>query len=181
MNTDIEIQEVKNIDQDFCHKLAGKYLTFTLEKEEYAIEILKVNQIIRLQEITAIPRTPSFIRGVINLRGMIIPIIDLRNKFSMSEHTDTERTCIVVIQLDLSDKKINMGIVIDEVREVLEIPAIDIAKTPDFGTGIDTQFILGIAKTGKNVKILLDISQVLSFGDLELFSDLANKDKNDNQ
>jgi purine-binding chemotaxis protein CheW len=172
------VEKQNCLDEEIGLQLAGKYLTFTLDKEEYAIEILKVNQIIRLQEITAIPRTPSFIRGVINLRGMIIPIIDLRKKFQMSDHTDTERSCIVVIQLDQDGKKINMGIVIDEVREVLEIPAGDIEKTPEFGAGIDTQFIMGIAKTGKNVKMMLDISKVLTSSEIKDLSNLSNKDEN---
>lgn len=153
-------------------RLTGKYLTFTLNNEEYAIEILKVNQIIRLQEITAIPKTPSFIRGVINLRGMIIPIIDLRRKFEMADHTDTDRTCIVVIQIEQNGKSVNMGIVIDEVREVLEIPAADIEETPEFGTGIDTEYIMGIAKTGRNIKIMLDISKVLTTSEIATVAEI---------
>lgn len=113
---------------DIGLRLSGKYLTFALNNEEYGIEILKVNQIIRLQEITTIPRTPQFVRGVINLRGMIIPIIDLRRKFAMTDHADTERTCIVVINLEQEKKHIQMGIVIDEVREVLEIPHLTLKK-----------------------------------------------------
>jgi purine-binding chemotaxis protein CheW len=143
-------------------QLAGKYLTFALNNEEYGIEILKVNQIIRLQEITTIPRTPPFVRGVINLRGMIIPIIDLRRKFAMTDHADTERSCIVVINLEQDNKHVQMGIVIDEVREVLEIPPADIEETPRFGSGIDTAFIMGMAKTGKSVKMLIDICKVLT-------------------
>jgi purine-binding chemotaxis protein CheW len=172
------IEKENCIDQKIGEQLAGKYLTFALDKEEYAIEILKVNQIIRLQQITAIPRTPSFVRGVINLRGMIIPIIDLRKKFEMNEHADTERSCIVVIQLEQDGKKINMGIIIDEVREVLEIPADDIEKTPEFGAGIDTQFIIGMAKTGNNVKMMLDISKVLTTSEIKDLSILSNKDEN---
>jgi len=156
-------------------KLAGKYLIFALDKEEYAIEILKVNQIIRLQLITAIPCTPLFVRGVINLRGMIIPIIDLRKKFSMSDRPDTERTCIVVIQLDKHDMKINIGVVIDEVREVLEIDAADIESTPEFGIGINTEFITGIAKTGKSVKMILDISRVLTTSEIGTLTAISEK------
>jgi purine-binding chemotaxis protein CheW len=156
-------------------KLAGKYLIFALDKEEYAIEILKVNQIIRLQLITTIPCTPPFVRGVINLRGMIIPIIDLRKKFSMSDHPDTERTCIVVIQLDKNSIKINIGVVIDEVREVLEIAAADIESTPEFGIGINTEFITGIAKTGKSVKMILDISKVLTTSEVGELTALSNR------
>lgn len=173
MPTNVVHQETAGSNiTDIGLQLAGKYLTFALDNEEYAIEILKVNQIIRLQEITAIPRTPSFVRGVINLRGMIIPIIDLRNKFEMSNHADTERTCIVVIQLEMSNKNVNMGIVIDEVREVLEIPASDIEETPEFGAGINTEFIMGIARTGKKVKILLDISRVLTSDELKTITSL---------
>jgi purine-binding chemotaxis protein CheW len=163
----------KENGSDIGLRLAGKYLTFALDKEEYAIEILKVNQIIRLQEITSIPRTPAFVRGVINLRGMIIPIIDLRRKFAMTDRDDTERTCIVVIQIEQNEKRINMGVVIDEVREVLEIRAGDIEETPEFGAGIDTQFLMGIAKTGKSVKMLLDISKVLTASDLNIIASAA--------
>lgn len=159
-------------------ELAGKYLTFTLDKEEYAIEILKVNQVIRMQEITTIPRVPSFVRGVINLRGMIIPIIDMRKKFAMADHADTERSCIVVIQLGQDGKTVNMGIVIDEVREVLEIPAGDIEETPSFGAGIDTEFIMGIAKTGKTVKMMLNIGKVLTSSEIQAIAGLSKKDEN---
>jgi purine-binding chemotaxis protein CheW len=176
MNTALEKQ------QDTVHEigaqLAGKYLTFALDKEEYAIEILKVNQIIRMQEITAIPRVPSFVRGIINLRGSIIPIIDLRKKFSMTDHADTERSCIVVIQLEQDGKTVNMGIVIDEVREVLEIPSGDIEETPAFGAGIDTEFIMGIAKTGKAVKMMLDIGKVLTSSEIKAIAGLSKKDEN---
>jgi purine-binding chemotaxis protein CheW len=174
MESTMEKQE--SAGRDIGGKLAGKYLTFALDKEEYAIEILKVNQIIRLQEITAIPKTPAFIRGVINLRGMIIPIIDLRRKFAMSQHADTDRTCIVVIQLRQEERSLNMGVVIDEVREVLEIRAGDIEETPEFGAGVDTQFIMGIAKTGKNVKMMLDIAKVLTASDVTALSNLSKKD-----
>jgi len=163
---------------DIGARLAGKYLTFALDKEEYAIEILKVNQIIRMQVITAIPRVPSFVRGVINLRGMIIPIIDLRKKFAMADHADTERSCIVVIQLEQDGKTVNMGIVIDEVREVIEIPAGDIEETPTFGAGIDTEFIMGIAKTGKTVKMMLDIGKVLTSSEIKAIAGLSKKDEN---
>lgn len=156
-------------------KLAGKYLIFALGNEEYAIEILKVNQIIRLQLITAIPCTPSFVRGVINLRGMIIPIIDLRKKFSMCDHPDTERTCIVVIQLNINNSNINIGIVIDEVREVLEIASTDIEPPPEFGIDTNTEFITGIAKTGKSVKMILDISKVLTTSEIGALSEISER------
>jgi purine-binding chemotaxis protein CheW len=173
-----EPTRISGADQELGLRLAGKYLIFALDKEEYAIEILKVNQIIRLQLVTAIPCTPPFVRGVINLRGMIIPIIDLRKKFSMSEHSDTERTCIVVIQLDKNNMKMNIGIVIDEVREVLEIAAGDIEPTPEFGVGINTEFITGIAKTGKSVKMILDISKVLTSSEVGTLAALSEGEGN---
>jgi purine-binding chemotaxis protein CheW len=175
MSTVVDTSEKKS---DIGETLAGKHLTFLLDKEEFAIEILKVNQIIRLQEITFIPRTPAFVRGVINLRGMIIPIIDLRKKFGMADSADTERTCIVVIQLNQNGKKVNMGIVIDEVREVLEIRADDIEETPEFGGGIDMAFIMAIAKTGKNVKMMLDISKVLTSSEIRTLADLSGTNGN---
>jgi purine-binding chemotaxis protein CheW len=177
MNTVTEDQ--KGSDQEIGLRLTGKYLTFALDKEEYAIEILKVNQIIRLQQITSIPCTPSFVRGVINLRSMIIPIFDLRKKFAMGDHADSEKSCIVVIQLEQDLKKVNMGIVIDEVREVVEIPASDIEETPEFGAGIDTKFIIGIAKTGKTVKMMLDISKVLTSSEIKTISSLSKNDDNE--
>jgi purine-binding chemotaxis protein CheW len=117
------------------------------------------------------------VRGVINLRGMIIPIIDLRNKFDMSKHADTDRSCIVVIQLEQGNKKINMGIVIDEVREVLEIRAADIEEPPEFGAGINVDFLMGIAKTGAKVKMILDISKVLTSSEINTIADLSKKDE----
>jgi purine-binding chemotaxis protein CheW len=171
-------EEKKSAVAEFGVQFAGKYLTFALDNEEYGIEILKVNQIIRLQVITSIPCTPSFVRGVINLRGMIIPILDLLRKFMMSEHDDTERSCIVVIQLEQQGKRVNMGIVIDEVREVLEIPAGDIEEPPQFGANIDINFIVGMAITGKSVKILLDISKVLTSSEINALSDLSKMDEN---
>jgi purine-binding chemotaxis protein CheW len=170
------LNKTENNNPEIGEQLAGKYLTFLLGKEEFAIEILKVNQIIRLQEITAIPRMPAFVRGVINLRGSIIPIVDLRRKFSMSDQGDTEKSCIVVIHLEQGGKKVNMGVVIDEVREVLEIPAGDIEETPEFGAGIDTAFIMGIAKTGKTVKMMLDISRVLTTSEVMALSGIVKKE-----
>ena len=157
-------------------RLAGKYLTFRLDHEEFAIEILRVNQIIRLQEIFSIPRTPSFVRGMINLRGMIIPIIDLRKKMAMAGQADTERSCIVVIQLEQERGTVNVGIVIDEVREVIEIQAADIEETPEFGAGIDTAFIMGIAKTGRSVKILLDIGRVLTTSEIATLAGISGSE-----
>ncbi|MEN9306293.1 MAG: hypothetical protein RL173_225 [Fibrobacterota bacterium] len=141
---------------------AGKYLTFKLGSEEFGLEILKVQEIIQMQSITRVPRTPEFVRGVINLRGKVIPVVDLRLKFGMESTEDTERTCIVVVQIRSATSVVVMGTIIDEVREVLDIPEASIEDTPSFGTSIDTEFILGMGKIGQNVKILLDIDKVLS-------------------
>jgi purine-binding chemotaxis protein CheW len=148
-------------------KLAGKYLTFKLGDEEYGLEILKVQTIIQMQEVTKVPKTPHFVRGVINLRGKVIPVIDLRVKFGLETREDTDKTCIVVVQATREEQDATtMGIIIDEVNEVPQISAEDIEETPSFGSNVNTSFILGMAKLGGNVKILLDIDRVLSTSDI---------------
>ena len=147
----------------------GKYLTFTLDDEEYGIGILKVKEIIGMMEITSVPRTPQFIKGVINLRGKVIPIIDLRLKFGMGEIPYTDRTCIIVVEIDSEKGTILIGIVVDAVSEVLNIQEGEIEETPAFGTQLNTDYILGMAKTEGGVKILLNIDKVLS---IEEISDL---------
>lgn len=146
---------------------AGKYLTFRLAAEEYGLEILKVQEIIQMQAITRIPRTPEFVRGVINLRGKVIPVVDLRRKFGLDHIDDTERTCIIVVQIRAQDHLMIMGVIIDEVREVLDIPEASIEDAPAFGASIDTEFILGMGKIGATVKILLDIDKVLSIQEIQ--------------
>jgi purine-binding chemotaxis protein CheW len=148
-------------------KLAGKYLTFRLGGEEYGLEILKVQEIIQMQPVTRVPRTPDHIRGVINLRGKVIPVVDLRKKFSLEDAHDTEKTCIIVVQITLDVLKVVMGIIIDEVMEVLDIRAENIEETPAFDASVTTEFILGMGKIGGGVKILLDIDRVLSVKELK--------------
>ena len=140
----------------------GKFLTFFLAGEEYGIEILKVHEIIGLLPITRVPRTPGFIRGVINLRGKVIPVVDLRLKFGMESVAHTDETCIIVVQAQGAE----MGIVVDKVSEVRDIAAQDIEDTPSFGTDVKTDYILGIGKSEGKVKILLDIDRVLSTQDV---------------
>lgn len=152
---------------DVGNRLAGKYLTFKLADEEYGLEILKVQEIIRMQTVTRVPRTPGYVRGVINLRGKVIPVIDLRSKFSMSIQEDTDKTCIIVVQVNRGDHHLVMGVIIDEVREVLDISAESIEDTPSFGASINTEFILGIGKVGETVKMLLDIDKVLTASEVE--------------
>ena len=139
----------------------GKYLTFSLAMEEYGIGILKIKEIIGMMQITTVPRTPSFVKGVINLRGKVIPVVDLRLKFWMEEIGYTERTCIIVVEISVGTGSIQMGIVVDSVSEVLNIKAADMEETPAFGSKLDTDYIMGMAKMNGGVKILLDINKVL--------------------
>ncbi len=140
----------------------GKYLTFSLDGEEYGIGILKVKEIIGMITITPVPKTPDHIKGVVNLRGKVIPVIGLRLKFGINAADYTERTCIIVVEITANSKKIAMGLIVDSVSEVLNIKEGEIEDTPNFGTRLDTEFILGMAKTGGGVKILLDIDKVIS-------------------
>lgn len=142
---------------------AGKYLTFSLEKEEYGIGILMVREIIGMMPITTVPRTPDFVKGVINLRGKVIPVIDLRLKFGMGAIPYNDRTCIIVVENDSkAGATVLIGIVVDSVSEVLNIRKEEIEETPEFGSKLNTHYILGMAKKEGSVKILLDIDKVLS-------------------
>ncbi|MDM8537399.1 chemotaxis protein CheW [Desulfobacterales bacterium HSG17] len=145
----------------------GKYLTFKLNEEEYGIGIIKVKEIIGMMTITSVPRTPEFVKGVVNLRGKVIPIIDLRLKFSMEAIPYSERTCIIVVEIDSNDATVLIGIVVDAVSEVLNINEDEIEETPTFGTELDTEYILGMAKMEGAVKILLNIDKVLSPKEIE--------------
>jgi len=151
---------------DNLSALAGKYLTFNLGEEGYGLEILKVQEIIGMQTITKIPRTPAYVKGVINLRGKVIPVIDLRLKFGMEEQEFTRETCIIVVQVTRNDTSLVMGIIVDEVSEVLDISGDQIEAAPTLGTSVDTHFIMGMAKTESAVKILLDIDRVLSMEEI---------------
>jgi purine-binding chemotaxis protein CheW len=144
----------------------GKYLTFQLANEEFGIRVLKVREIMGLQEITAVPQTPAHIKGVINLRGKVIPVIDLRLKFNLSAAEYTQRTCIIVTQVKGDSGTLPMGIVVDGVSEVLNLTAGEIEDTPDFGENVAGQYLLGMAKVKGKVKILLDIDRVLSVQEL---------------
>lgn len=145
---------------------AGKYLTFQLADEEFGIRVQNVREIMGLQQITAVPQTPAHIKGVINLRGKIVPVIDLRLKFGMPAEY-AQRTCIIVIQVQGESAPVLMGIVVDGVCEVLNLAAPEIEDTPDFGEGISVQYLLGMAKVKGKVKILLDIDRVLSSQELQ--------------
>jgi purine-binding chemotaxis protein CheW len=153
--------------------LAGKYLTFTLGPETYGLEILKVQEIIGLMNITKVPQTPDHVRGVINLRGRVIPVVELRRKFNLETVEDTERTCIIVVQVDTGESAVTMGILVDEVSEVVDISEAQLEPPPAFGASIDTAFILAMGKIGENVVVLLDVDRVLTTGDRTLIDRLA--------
>ncbi|NCD32429.1 MAG: purine-binding chemotaxis protein CheW [Spartobacteria bacterium] len=153
--------------------LGGKYLTFKLGHEEYGLEILKVQEIIKMMEITKIPKTPPYIRGVINLRGKVIPVLDMRKGFEMEEVDETDKTCIIVVQLFSGQQATIMGTIVDEVCEVMDIPADAIEPAPEMGMAMDTQFILGIAKSGNAVRMLLNVDKVLSIEELKAITSLA--------
>ena len=140
----------------------GKYLVFQLGREEFGIRVLKVREIMGIQDITAVPQTPVHFKGVINLRGKVIPVVDLRLKFGLPEQEYAQRTCIIVVQVRGEAGPMSMGIVVDGVAEVLNLVAADIEDTPDFGQGATTSYLLGMAKIKGKVKILLDIDQVLT-------------------
>ena len=147
-------------------QLEGKYLTFKLDEEEYGLEILKVQEIVKMMSITRVPRTPLFIRGVVNLRGKVIPVIDIRLKFEMPTVPETEKTCIIVAQVQKQDSLVTMGLIVDEVCEVQFLRADQIEPAPEFGAALDTAFILGMGKVETKVLTLLDVDRVLSTDDL---------------
>ena len=151
----------------------GKYLTFTLANEEYGIGILKIKEIIGMMPITTVPQTPKYVKGVINLRGKVIPVIDLRLRFGIKSIDYTERTCIVVVEIEGSSGTVQIGIVVDSVSEVLNIKGEDIEDTPTFGTKLDIEYILGMAKMEGGVKILLDIDKVLSIDEISILENAA--------
>lgn len=147
---------------------SNKYLTFGLGEENYAIPILKIKEIIGMMDITKIPRLPDFIKGVINLRGMIIPVIDLRLKFGLDSRDYDDRTSIIVVELKTDDAKITSGIVVDTVNEVLDINQSDIEPPPQCANGVDQAFLTGIGKVKDSVIMLLDVIKILSSDEIEI-------------
>ncbi len=151
-------ETAETVSEAMVEDESGKFLTFFLAEEEYGIEILKVREIIGIMDITQVPRTPEYIRGVLNLRGKVIPIVDLRLKFGMESIEQTEETCIIVVEAEGTER----GIIVDKVSEVLDIPPGDIDSTPTFGDEVDTNYILGIGKSEGRIKLLLDIDRALA-------------------
>jgi purine-binding chemotaxis protein CheW len=153
--------------------LAGKYLTVVLDNEAYGIAVLKVREIIRMQKITSVPQMPAFVKGVINLRGRVIPVIDLRIKFGLKAEV-AERTCIVVVQIAVgAGRNVQMGLVVDSVEEVVNLTGAEIEPTPEFGARIDTSYLLGLAKIKGVVKTLLDIERVVAADTVERLAAIA--------
>ncbi|MCU1322518.1 MAG: CheW protein [Acidobacteriaceae bacterium] len=152
----------KNLPLLVSKDRAGKYLIFHLGTEDFGTEVLKVREIMGLQDITTVPQTPNYVKGVINLRGKVIPVVDLRLKFELAPEEYTARTCIVVVRTSQAGVEMMIGIIVDGVAEVLTLREEDIEDTPDFGPGIETPYVNGMAKIKGKVKILLDIDQVLS-------------------
>jgi len=159
---------------DSLQLLAGKYLTFRLQNESYGIKVLKIREIIRLQTITPVPQMPAYLKGVINLRGKIVPVVDLRLRFGLGNPTATERTCIIVVQVERAGGgHLHMGLIVDGVEEVTNIAVGDIEETPDFGSKIETNYILGMAKIKGSVKALLDINSILGTEAVEQIGTIA--------
>jgi len=154
----------------------GKYLTFALGPEEYGLEIMKVKEIIGYMNITSVPQTPDYVEGVINLRGRVIPVVNLRTKFNMDKAERTEQTCIIVMEINADNNSINTGIVVDSVSEVLDITAESIEPSPDFGVSVNTDYIFGMGKIGESVKILLDIDKVLGSNEMAQLASQAAED-----
>jgi len=153
---------------------AGLYLTFALSEEMYGLQILAVQEIIQLVPITQVPKTPDFVRGVINLRGKVIPVIDLRCRFGMEPVDDSAQTCIVVVEIGANGQALTMGVVVDQVAEVLDVTGDQVEAPPVFGSTVSTDFILGMGKVGDKVIMLLDVQQVLAGGELVMVAQIAS-------
>jgi purine-binding chemotaxis protein CheW len=166
MATAINTSAIGSAQKTATH-IGGKYLILQLGNEEFAISVMSVKEIMKMQAVTLVPQTPPFVQGVINLRGKIVPIINLRRKFNIAESEDTDQTCIVVVRMLAESGEQPVGVVVDGVVEVLTLNQEEIEDTPDFGLGDVMPYVRGMAKVKGRVKILLDIDQVLSGQQLE--------------
>lgn len=168
------MQSMATVGDQAAVRRAGKYLIFQLGEEEFAISVLSVKEIMKMQEVTLVPQTPHYVQGVINLRGKIIPVINLRRRFQVEDRENTELTCIVVVRIHTELGEQPVGIVVDGVVEVLSLNPDDIEDTPDFGLDGVMPYVRGMAKVKGRVKILLDIDQVLNGHHLERIVTLKN-------
>jgi purine-binding chemotaxis protein CheW len=145
---------------------AEKYLTFHLGSEEFAIPVLKVREIMRVQEVTSVPQTPPWVKGVLNLRGKVIPVVDLRVKFRLPTLDDAQRNCIIVVEVAAEGQVVLVGAIVDAVSEVIAFTQADVDPPPDFGDGVSMKYLLGLAKNKGKVKALIDIDHLLSSSEL---------------
>lgn len=151
--------ETKRESADIQHLC--KYLTFSLGKEEYGIQILKIREIMGYMDVTAVPKMPEYIKGVINLRGQVISVMDLRAKFGLPSIEKTDQTCVIVIETMQDAEAVSAGIIVDRVSEVLDITTENIEEPPHMSCSVNNHFILGMGKVNQNVLILLDIDKIL--------------------
>ncbi len=147
-------------------ELAGKYITFELDNEMYGIRLTNIREIIGMTKITAIPRAPEFVLGVINIRGKVLPVIDLRIRFGLPVKEITDRTPIIVCDVDENDSSIRVGVIVDSVSEVLQVHNEDVEEAPSFGLNIDTKFISGMSKADDKVQTLINIGYVITSSQL---------------
>src|SRR5579863_3488275 len=152
----------------------GKYLSFHVGPEEFAIGVLGVREIMGMQDVTAVPHTPVYVKGIINLRGKVVPVVDLRLKFGMPATEYTARTCIVVVDVQGDGGSVLMGVIVDAVSEVVNIASGEIEDAPDFGEGVSVPYLIGIAKSKGKVKLLLNIEKVLTTSELTDLGKLVN-------
>lgn len=160
------MQATESVNASSAGQRAGKYLVFHLGREEFGVHVLKVREIMGLQDITAVPQTPPYVKGVINLRGKVIPVVGLRAKFGLEETGYTQRTCIVVVEVRHEAGPAQVGVIVDGVSEVVTLQEGEIEDTPEFGEDVQAPYLLGMAKVKGKVKILLDIDSVLNVRDL---------------
>jgi len=147
--------------------VAGQYLTFTLDKEVFACSITRVREVLEFTTVTKVPRTPDFMRGVINLRGSVVPVMDLRRKFGMGATENSVDTCVIIVEVLVDGDALVLGAMADSVQEVIDLTAEQIEPPPKIGTRLDTRFILGMGKRGDEFVIILDIDQVFNAEELE--------------
>ncbi len=165
----MSLEEIVN---DLAVTEQDQHLTFDLSEEELAVPVMNIREIIRYGKLTKMPMVPNFIEGVINLRGNVVPVINLAEKFALNRHNSDKRTCIIIMEIDIDDESVVMGIVVDKVLQVIEIPDSDIEPTPTLGAKIQTNFIKGMARTEDGFIIILDISQVLSAEEVAIVSNM---------
>lgn len=154
-----------------------QYLTFAVCGDEYALPILRVKEIIAFDGVTRVPRTPVFIRGVINLRGSVVPVIDLAQKFGHAESQPTRSTCTVIVEMTLAEKPIVLGLLVDAVNQVVDLQDGDIQAPPSFGTKVHLDFLTGMARSGKKFVLLLDIDRVLATADVVAAGEAASEEE----